>query len=65
MKFIDTEGRKIETRSGEDFVTTDDFPCVELRIDGKIIECLAMMQYSPENVAAVERCMFEEYEISF
>ena len=63
MKFTDKAGRKIETRSGEDVVAEDGFPMVDLYINGKWVESLAMMWYSPENVARVEACMFEYYEI--
>lgn len=65
MKFTDATGRKIETRSGEDVRAEDGFPVVELYINGECVESLAMMWYSPENVSAVEACLFEEYEIEF
>jgi hypothetical protein len=63
MRFTDTNGRKIETRSGEDVIAEDGFPTVDLYINGKFVDSLAMMWYSPENVANVEACLFDEYGI--
>lgn len=63
MRFTDRLGRKIETRSGENVIAEDGFPVVELYVDNQFVDELAMMNYSPQNVSAIEDCLFEEYEI--
>jgi hypothetical protein len=65
MRFTDKFGRKIETRSGEDAGIKENIPGVVLYINGQYVTVYEISQYSPENVAAAEGCLFEAYGIEF